>query len=119
MAGDGGHGHCGVDGWVAAKVQTQLGILVVSVQQRALDRVGLARPRLGVDRPPGRPCVSEHPRRDEEHARREECFVRALLRFESGADAKLQGCDGAGLAARRGKRLDGGEGILKSRTGFF
>ena len=55
-----------MDGWLAEKVQTQLGILVVPVEQRVVDRVGLARPRLRPHRPPGLPRVPEHPRRDEE-----------------------------------------------------
>ena len=67
MARDGGYSYCGVDGCFAEKVQAQLGILAVPVEQRALDRVGLARPRLRAHRSPGLPCVSKRPRRDEEH----------------------------------------------------
>ena len=61
------HRHRGVDGWLAEKVQTQLGILGVPVKQRAVDRVGLAGPRLRTHRPPALPCVYKHPRRIEEH----------------------------------------------------
>ena len=43
MAGDGSDRHCCMDGWVAEKVQAQLGILAVPLEQRAVDRVGLAR----------------------------------------------------------------------------
>jgi hypothetical protein len=66
VARHGSHRHCCVDGWLAEKVQTQLGILVVPIKQRALDRVGLARRRLRTHRSLGLPCVPEHPRRDEE-----------------------------------------------------
>jgi len=65
VARDGSHRHCCVDGGLAEKVQTQLGILVVPVEQRALDCVGLARRRLRTHRSSGLPRVSEHPRRDE------------------------------------------------------
>ena len=66
VAGHGSHRDSGVDGWLAEKVQTQLGILVVPVEQRALDRVGLARQRVRPHRSPDRPCVSKHPRSVEE-----------------------------------------------------
>lgn len=46
MAGDGRNGGCGVDDSLAEKVQTQLGFLALSVEQRAVDTVGTARPRL-------------------------------------------------------------------------
>jgi len=61
MAGYGSHRHCCVDGGIAEKVQTQLGILVILVQQRAVDRVGLAGSRLRTYRSPALPCVSKHP----------------------------------------------------------
>ena len=67
MACDVSHRHRGVDGWLAAKVQTQLGILAVPVEQRALDHLGLARPCVCFDRSAALPRVPEHPRRDEEH----------------------------------------------------
>ena len=66
MAGHGSHRDCCVDGWLAEKVQTQLGLLVVSIEQRALDRVGLARSRLRTHPSPALPCISKHPRSIEE-----------------------------------------------------
>ena len=66
MAGHGSHRRCSVDGWLAEKVQTQLGILVVFEQQRAMDCVGLARSRLRTHRPPALPGVSKYPRSIEE-----------------------------------------------------
>ena len=67
MARHGRHRRRCVDGWLAEKVQTQLGILAVPVKQFTVDRVGLAGSRVCVDRPPALPCLSEHPRRIEEH----------------------------------------------------
>lgn len=43
MAGDGRHGHRGLDGWLAEKIQAQLGVLAFPVEQRAVDRLGLSR----------------------------------------------------------------------------
>src|SRR6185369_3379177 len=66
MARDAGYRHCGVDGWLAEKVQTQLGILAVPLEQRALDRLGLGRSRLRADCAAALSCLSKHPRRLEE-----------------------------------------------------
>ena len=66
MARHGSHRRCIVDGWLAEKVQTQLGILAVPVEQRALGRVGMAGPRLRIDRSSTLPRVHKHPRRLEE-----------------------------------------------------
>ena len=66
MASHGRHRHCRLDGWLAAKVQTQLGILAVPVEQRPLDRLGLARQRLRPHPPPTLPRLPKHPRRPEE-----------------------------------------------------
>ena len=66
MARHGSHRRCIVDGWLAEKVQTQLGILAVPVEQRALGRVGMAGPRLRIGRSSTLPRVHKHPRRLEE-----------------------------------------------------
>jgi hypothetical protein len=66
MARDGGDGRRRLDGGFSEKVQAQLGVLALPVEQRALDRVGLARSRLRAYFAPGLPCIFEHPRRDEE-----------------------------------------------------
>ena len=66
MAGHGSHRYCRVDGWLAEKVQTQLGVLAVPIQQRTLDRVGLARSRLRTHRSSALPRVSKHPGSTEE-----------------------------------------------------
>ena len=85
MARHGRYSYCCVDGWLAEKVQTQLWILVIPVEQRALDRVGLARPRVRAHRSTGLPCVPEHPRRDEEsHAGIELCLLTLLRRCTGG-----------------------------------
>ena len=42
MAGDVGYYSCGVDDCLAAKVQTQLGVLVLSVKQCLMDNLGPA-----------------------------------------------------------------------------
>src|SRR5829696_10094248 len=76
VARHGSHRHCRVDGWLAEKVQTQLGILVVPIQQPAVDRVGLARSRLRTHRSPALPCIPKHPRRNEEsHLGDEACLL--------------------------------------------
>ena len=66
MAGDGGYSYRRVDGWLTEKVQAQLGVLGVSAEQRAVDRLGFARSRLRAHLPPALPRVSQHSRRDEE-----------------------------------------------------
>ena len=68
MAGDAGDSYRRLDGWFSEEVQAQLGILGFPLEQRALDRVGLARSCLRSDSTPGLPCVYEHPGRDEELA---------------------------------------------------
>ena len=80
VAGDDSHRHCGLDGRLAEKVQTQLGILAVSVEQRAMDRVGLAGPCLRTHRAPGLSGLSKYPRSDEESYRGSEyCLVNPVL----------------------------------------
>lgn len=93
MAGNGGHRYCRLDGWLAEKVQTQLGILAVFVEQRAVDRVGLAGSCVRTHRPPGLPCVSKHPRRIEESDQRTEhrfmnCSIIAYVANDDVLDAK-------------------------------
>jgi hypothetical protein len=66
MAGHASHRHRRLDGWLAAKVQTQLGLLAIPLQQRSLDRMGLARPRLRPHHPPTLPRLPKHPRRPKE-----------------------------------------------------
>lgn len=66
MAGHGSHGYWRVDGGLAKEVQTQLGILVVPPQQRALDSLGLARSCLRADRATALSRVYKHSRRIEE-----------------------------------------------------
>src|ERR1043166_3073419 len=81
VAGDGSHRYCSVDGGLADKVQTQLGLLVVPAEQRALDRVGLERSRLRPHRPPTLPRIPQHPRRVEEsNLGREACLLTLLTR---------------------------------------
>lgn len=66
MAGDGSHGHRCVDGGLAEKVQAQLGILAIPVEQRAVDRVGLPRSGVCAHLPAGLPRLYEHSRRYKE-----------------------------------------------------
>ena len=66
MAGDGGDGDRRMDGWLSEKVQAQLGILAVPVEQRAVDRLGRARSCVRTHLSPALSRVSQHPRRDEE-----------------------------------------------------
>ena len=56
MARHGHHAHRRMAGGIAAQEETQLGILVLHRQQRAVGDLGLARPRLGADRAAGRAC---------------------------------------------------------------
>lgn len=69
MAGDGGDSHRRLDGRFAEEVQAELGILAVPFEQRAMDRMGLARQSLCPHHASGLSRVYEHPRRDEELAR--------------------------------------------------
>ena len=69
MARDAGDGNRRVDGWFSEKVQAQLGILAVPVEQRTVDRLGYSRSRVRAHLPTALPRVSEHPRRDEEPER--------------------------------------------------
>lgn len=43
MAGNAGHGGGGVDGRLTKEVQAQLGLLAISIEQRAVDCLGVAR----------------------------------------------------------------------------
>ena len=43
MAGDVGDRGCGLDGGLAKEVQKELGVLVISLKQRAVDHLGTAR----------------------------------------------------------------------------
>ena len=65
MAGNAGHSGGGVDGRLAKEVQAQLGLLVISTKQRAVDRLGLARQGLCPDRFTGVPRGAEYPGREE------------------------------------------------------
>ncbi len=49
MAGDGGDSDRGVVGGLSKKIQTELGILVISLQQSSVDCLGLARRGLRAD----------------------------------------------------------------------
>ena len=66
MAGNAGHSGGGVDGRLTKEVQAQLGLLVISTEQCAVDRVGLARQGLCPDCLAVTPGFAEHTRRDEE-----------------------------------------------------
>ena len=66
MAGNAGHSSGGLDDRLPKEVQAQLGFLVISTEQCALDRLGLARQGLCPDRFTGVPRGLEHPRRQEE-----------------------------------------------------
>lgn len=66
MARDGGHGHRRMDGCLSEKVQAQLGVLAVPLEQRDVDRLGRARSCLRAYLPTALPRVSEHPWRHEE-----------------------------------------------------
>ena len=66
MAGYGGHrGGC-LDGRLPKEVQAQLGLLVISTEQCAVDRLGLARQGLRTHCLAVTPGAAEHTRRDEE-----------------------------------------------------
>ena len=60
MAGDGGNGRGRLANRFAEEVQTELGFLVISVEQCAVDYLGLARPRLRVDFPATLSRFSQH-----------------------------------------------------------
>ena len=109
MARYGSHRHCGVDGWLAEKVQTQLGILAVPVKQRALDRLGLARPRLRPHRPPTLPRIYKHPRRVEEHHLLKACEMPRTCPVETIAIA-----GGVALAAWLGSKVSSSPGLRAS-----
>ena len=49
MAGDGGHGRGRLVHSFAEKVQKELGLLAFSIEQCAVDNLGVARPRLRAD----------------------------------------------------------------------
>ena len=66
MARDAGDGHRRVDGWFSEKVQAQLGLLAVSLEQRAVDRLGRARSRVRAHLPAALSRVHKHPRRSKE-----------------------------------------------------
>ena len=66
MAGNAGHGGGGLDGRLTKEVQAQLGLLVISIEQCAVDRLGLARRGLCPDRFTGVPGDLEHQGRHEE-----------------------------------------------------
>jgi hypothetical protein len=51
MAGDGSYSRGRMVNSFAKKVQKKLGILAFSLEQRAVDRLGMARPRLCADSP--------------------------------------------------------------------
>ena len=63
MAGNAGHGGGGVDGSLTKEVQAQLGLLVISIEQCAVDRLGLARRGICPDRFTSVPRVAEYPGR--------------------------------------------------------
>lgn len=63
MAGNAGHRGGGMDGRLPKEVQAQLGLLVISIEQCAVDRLGLARPGLCPDRFTGVPRGAEYPGR--------------------------------------------------------
>lgn len=65
MAGNAGHSSGGLDDRLPKEVQAQLGLLVISTQQCAVDRLGLARPGLCSDRVTGVPRSLEHQGRQE------------------------------------------------------
>ena len=67
VARNGSDRHCRVDGWVAEKVQTQLGLLAVSVEQRTVDLVGLARQRVCANRAATLSCIYKCQGSTEEH----------------------------------------------------
>ena len=67
MAGDARDRHRRVDGWFSEEVQAQLGILAIPAEQRAVDRVGCARPCLCANLPTALSCLSEYPGSDKEY----------------------------------------------------
>jgi len=70
MAGNGGDGHRRRFCWLSAHIQAQLGVLAVSVEQSALDRMGPARSRLRSYISTNLSCRHEHPRGPQESASR-------------------------------------------------
>jgi hypothetical protein len=72
MARDVSDGHRRLDGGVAKKVQTQLGVLAFSPQQRVMDFVGPSRSCLCVDSFAGMPGSSQHQGCVEEPTRAEQ-----------------------------------------------
>ncbi len=58
MAGDGGNRSRRVVGGVAEKIQTELGLLVISLEECALDCLGLARRGLRLNLPAVVPRLS-------------------------------------------------------------
>ena len=66
MAGDGHHGHRGVDDWIAKEVQAELGLLVVPFEQRPLDCLGRRGRRLCANSTSVRVGGTEHKGRCEE-----------------------------------------------------
>jgi hypothetical protein len=66
MAGDGGYGRGRMVNSFAAKVQEKLGILAFSSEQRAVDYLGMARPRLRADLSATMSRISQYSWRDKE-----------------------------------------------------
>ena len=60
MAGNADHSSGGLDDRLPKEVQAQLGFLVISTEQCAVDRLGLARQSLCPDRFTGVPRGLEH-----------------------------------------------------------
>ena len=85
MAGHAGHGGGGVDGRFPKEVQAQLGLLVISIEQCAVDRLGMARQGLCPDRFTGVPRGAEHQGREK---KRTGGLTQAQLRTQDTEDRR-------------------------------